>query len=73
MERNTRTCSGSHTLTQQQQQQQHLVYELGVEVGHAVQGGVPKGAAQPGASAQAGAAVRGEQTQIHTQDWFHEG
>lgn len=39
---------------------QHLVDELGVEVADTLQGGVPKGAAETGASAQAGAAVRGE-------------
>lgn len=51
----------------------HLVDELGVEVADTLQGGIPKGAAEPGASAQARAAIRGEQTQIHSQDRFHEG
>lgn len=51
----------------------HLGCELGVEVGGAVQGGVSKGAAEAGVSAQEGAAVRGEEAQIHTQNWLHEG
>lgn len=54
-------------------QQQHLVYELGVEVSDPIQGGVTKGATQPRVSAQTGVTIRVEKSQIHTKNWFHEG
>lgn len=53
--------------------QWYLVYELRVVVGDSGQAGVAKGAGQSGVSAQRGAAVRGEQTQIHPQNRLHEG
>lgn len=51
----------------------YLVYELGVVVCDSVQAGVAEGAGQSGVSAQRGAAVGGEQTQIHPQNRLHEG
>lgn len=54
-------------------QKWYLVYELRVVVGDSVQAGVAKGARESGVSAQRGAAVRGEQTQIHPQNRLHEG